>query len=200
MNNVKIKSKLLLLLFSLSCYCQNENIVSLGINVIDDSFTSTYNPINISETWHIGKIPSYFSFSKKVMDRTFLEIQILSNNYKKGKLVDGSILLTEKKYMSIDFFTKYRIFHSDEDTYSFDPFVALGTGYTSIGKTEHYTINYGLGLYFWFPKSKYCDCSYNRSKRGNLGILISTFGKSSFKQSIYGNQIQHTLGLVYRFK
>ena len=54
----------------------------LGINVIDDSFTSTYNPINISETWHIGKIPSYFSFSKKVMDRTFLEIQILSNNYK----------------------------------------------------------------------------------------------------------------------
>jgi OOP family OmpA-OmpF porin len=200
MNTEKNKSKLVLLLFCLSSYCQNENMVSLGINVIDDSFTSTYNPINISETWHIGKIPSYFSFSKKVMDRTFLEIQILSNNYNIGKLVDGSILLTDKKYMSIDLFTKYRIFHSDEDTYSFDPFVALGTGYTAIEKTEHYTINYGLGLYFWFPKSKYCDCSIYRNKRGNFGILISTFGKSSFKQSLYGNQIQHTLGLVYRFK
>ena len=78
MNNVKIKPKLLLLLFSLSGYCQNENIVSLGINVIDDSFTSTYNPINISETWHIGKTPSYFSFSKK--EEATLHISKRGNN------------------------------------------------------------------------------------------------------------------------
>lgn len=201
---MRIITRIFAFLICTSIYSQNETMFSLGMNIVDDSFTSTYNPLNTSESWNIGKIPSYFSLSSEIIDRTFLEVQISSNEYQKGKLVNGNILLTNKKYFSVDFLTKFKLLHSDKYTALssslFDPFISLGTGYTTIEKIDYYTINYGIGFYFWFPKSKYCNCHFNGNNGGNLGVLFSSLAKSSFKQSLYGNQIQHNFGLVYRFK
>lgn len=182
-------------------YGQQEILVSLGSNVVDDSFTSYYKPFNISEQWHAGKLPSYFSFSTEIATRLFLEFQLSSNYYEKGKLVNGSILLTDKNYFAMDFLSKYRLLNPNYNflnTALFDPFVSVGIGNSKIDKTDFYTLNYGLGSYFWFPKSKYCNCTFNNKFPGNIGVLISGLGKSSFSQSLNGNQIQYAFGLVCR--
>jgi hypothetical protein len=172
------------------------------MNIVEDSFTSTYNPFNISESWNIGKIPSFVSFSSEIIDRTFLEVQISSNEYQKGKFVNGKILQTNNKYFSIDLLAKYKLFDPYDNilnTSLIDPFISLGIGNTRIEKLEFTTLNYGFGMYLWMPKSRYCNCSFDGNTGGNFGFLISTLAKSSLKQDIYGNQIQHVFGLVYRF-
>lgn len=99
------------------------------------------------------------------------------------------------------FLSKYRLLNPNYNflnTSLLDPFIAVGIGNTKIDKTDFYTLNYGLGSYFWFPKSKYCNCTFNTNNPGNIGVLISALGKSSFNQSLYGNQIQYAFGLVCR--
>ena len=144
---MKILIRIFIILIYTSNYSQNETIFSVGINIVDDSFTSTYNPLNTSESWNIGKVPSYLSISSELIDRTFLEVQISSNEYQKGKLVNGSILLSEKKYFSIDIHAKYKLFQPYNNilnTRLIDPFILVGFGNTRIAKSEHTTLNYGL--------------------------------------------------------
>lgn len=189
-------------LFSATMYCQNKNVVSLGMNIVDDSFTSNSNPFNVSEEWNVGNFPSYFNYSGELLDRTYIEFNVSTNEYKKGKLVNGSFILKEMKYFAIDFTVKYKLLNPDYNFLSsnvFDPFLTIGLGETKIDKFNFYTINYGCGFYFWFPKSKYCNCASNSNQGGNFGLIITTLGKSSMDQAAYGNQIQHSFGLAFRF-
>jgi hypothetical protein len=50
----------------------------------------------------------------------------------------------------------------------------------------------------WFEKYESC-CSNSDGILNHLGVIFQTMGKSSIDQKTYGNQIQHTFGIVYRF-
>jgi hypothetical protein len=188
----------MLFLITSSIYCQNGSYISVGMNVIDDSFTSSYNPFEVYKTWHTGRLPSYFSITNQIGKRVLLELQVTTNTYDKGKLVDGNLLTASKKYFSTDLLAKYMLISSDDDSFLFDPFIVTGAGYTTIDTSKFYTINYGVGLYYWFNNSNYCNCNYGNQSGGEFGMLFSSIAKSSIEQDLYGNQIQYNLGLVYR--
>jgi hypothetical protein len=191
-------------MFSLNLtFCQNNStILAIGTSVIDDSFTSNYKPLNIDEQWHVGKIPSHLSISSTLLKNVNLGFTISKNNYRVGKLVNGSNLSQEIDYLAFDILLQYKIIDRINNLSSwsfFEPFVNLGVGSTKLGKSEFITINYGFGFYLWIPIDSGCNCSWNKSQVSNFGIIINTIGKSSFKQNIDGNQIQHSLGICYRY-
>jgi archaellum component FlaF (FlaF/FlaG flagellin family) len=183
-------------------YSQNKStILGIGSNVIDDTFTANYKPFNISEQWNVGKVPSYLSVSSELINRIYIGFSITTNEYKTGKLVNGTFVLKDKDYFAIDLLANYQLLNPDNTSTRwsfFDPFVTLGLGTTTLDAQEFKTVNYGFGFYIWFPRSRNCNCSINSNERSNWGIIISSIGKSSFEQNIHGNQIQHTVGLCYK--
>lgn len=188
--------------FSQNTFLSREKIVlGIGGNIIDDSFTSTFNPVASAEQWNTSLQPSHFSLGIEVANRTFIEIASGTNNYKKGKLVDGKILLEDGSYAALDLALKYKLINPTTTSYGhpkIDPFVSLGGGQTKINQVKRLTINYGFGFYIWFAKSKNCKCYSNTSDVSRLGLIFQTQGKSSLNQKKYGNQIQHVFGFVYR--
>lgn len=187
--------------FQSTLMSQEKIVLTLGGNIIDDSFTSTFNPVASSEQWNSSIKPSYFSLAIEVANRTFIEIASGTNSYKKGKLVDGNILLEDGNYAALDLALKYKLINPSTTSYGhpkIDPFVSVGTGQTKINQEKRLTINYGFGLYIWFAKSKNCNCYSNTSDVSRLGLIFQTQGKSSLNQKKYGNQIQHVFGFVYR--
>lgn len=176
--------------------------VAIGSNVIDDTFTANYNPFNVNEQWNIGKLPSYFSVSSEFSEKTAVEIMVSTNEYKKGKLVNGTLLDTKKNHFSLDVFFQYKLvgrYSNFINKEIFDPFFKIGMGETKIENSSFFTINYGLGAYIWLPAFNNCNCALDGNSSSNIGIIIGTTGKSSFQQKVNGNQIQHAIGVCYRF-
>lgn len=177
-------------------------IIAVGSNVVDDTFTANYKPFNMAEQWNIGKFPSYFSLSSELVERKVFEIMISTNVYEKGKLVNGKILENEMDYFALDFFFQYNFIGEDSNFINnklLDPFIKIGIGETKIESNSFFTINYGLGTYIWIPAFSNCNCALDGISTSDLGIIIGTMGKSSFQQNVNGNQLQHTIGICYRF-
>jgi hypothetical protein len=174
--------------------------INVGMNIIDDSFTKKHVLIDAEEKWHSTFIPSYFGINMLLTEKTSVEGNISYNKYKKNKLVDGEFLKEEKIYFAIDVNAKYDFsdltWHSDY-LYFLSPYVFGGPGLTTIEDEPRLTMNYGFGTYIWFK-----DFAFTRQNNeilSHFGVFIQTQGKSSFKQKIYGNQIQHSFGLAYKF-
>lgn len=174
----------------------------LGTNVIDDSFTLKNMLFNIEEEWNVLPYPSYLAYNRKITDHILFETALTLNHYQKGKLVDGLYLTKEQRYFALDVACKYNLNalnNGNEIIPGIEPFVALGSGITSIDNLPRPTINYGVGLHVWFADLVNCECNRQNNILTDFGLLFQTHGKSSFEQNKYGNQIQHTFGLVYRY-
>lgn len=79
----------------------------------------------------------------------------------------------KKKYFSVDILTKYLLFQSrNYNSNLVVPFVALGMGNTKIEKQEFYTINCGVGSYFWFSDDENCNCHLLKTIRVILGYYL----------------------------
>lgn len=203
-NNIKnFVVSLILLSFNIALSQNNHTILAIGASFIDDSFTSSYKPLNIDEQWQIGKIPSFISVSSTIAKNTNLGFAISTNDYSVGKLVNGSYITEKTDYLAIDILVQYKIIdrsYNFSNWSFFEPFINIGVGSTKLGKSDFITLNYGFGFYLWIPKAVGCNCSWNNNEVSNFGLIINTIGKSSFKQNTDGNQIQHSLGICYRFK
>lgn len=127
---------------------------------------------------------------------------VSTNVYKKGKLVNGKILDIEMDYFALDVFFQYKPIGKYSNLINnklLDPFIKIGIGKTKIENNSFFTINYGLGTYIWLPAFSNCNCDLNATGTSDLGIIIGTSGKSSLQQKVNGNQVQHVIGLCYRF-
>ena len=205
------KNNLLFVLFTIFCLSQMsfsqsrynsvyENKFIVGINIIDDTFTKTHNAFNYDQQWNVAAYPSYFGYNRVISDKISVEGIFTMNNYEAKKLVDGLFIPVEQKYYAFDLNAKYNlssVIYNIDRLSNFEPFVAFGAGITSIDSESRPTINYGFGTYIWFQKYENKCCS--ESIFNNLGLIFQTMGKSSIDQKKYGNQIQHTFGIVYRF-
>jgi hypothetical protein len=213
-NNAFSKTKLtsiFVVFFNLLCvnqlsYSQSrynsvyENKLILGMNIIDDSFTKTHNAFNYDQQWNVAAYPSFFGYNYLISENISIEGMLSMNKYNAKKLVDGVYIPTERKYHAFDFNAKYNLsslIYDYDSLSNFEPFIAIGAGITSIENKSRSTINYGFGTYIWLNKYENKCCS--ESILNNLGFVFQTMGKSSLDQNTYGNQIQHTFGVVFRF-
>lgn len=180
----------------------NKNIITVGINIIDDSYTSKHQSFN-REEWNITKYPSYFSYNRAISDKISIEGAFSFNKYKISKLVDGNYIKENKDYAAMDLSLKYNFLNglntNSNFLANFSPFIMAGLGTTSKGNQQYANINYGAGFYYWFNSSDNCNCSIKSSSLGTLGLIFQTMGKSSFDNKQYGNYIQHSMGIAYRF-
>ncbi|MFC4740013.1 hypothetical protein ACFO3U_08400 [Flavobacterium ponti] len=180
----------------------SKNRILIGFNIIDDSFTLKNKLFNIQEEWNASAYPSYFRYGTKASESLFFDISLSFSTYKKGKLVDGYYISSDRNYSAFDIGLKYNLNtlnNNFEIIPGVEPIVSFGLGFTSIDDDIRPTLNYGVGFYFWFSSLENCDCKIDDSWADNFGILFQTQGKSSFEQKIYGNQIQHVFGIVYAY-
>ncbi len=178
--------------------------LSLGTNMVDDSFFSAYNPFKFEEQWNFGKPVSAIKFGVDIQYKWILEVSYSSNTYKAGKKVNGQILNTTKSFSSYDVQTKYYWSDENMDNDFFEkahPFVGLGLGNVTINRVNQYGFNYSMGLMLWLFNWDDCNCRYikNHDKLQRLGLLLQANGKSAFNQDKYGNLIEYQLMLVYKF-
>jgi hypothetical protein len=172
-----------------------------GLNVVDDS----------ADPFGFFKDPSEkgnFSFPIAIyteynISSVFsLSAAISSNTYSTGKVIDSKYIIDgDAKYIATDIFGRI-YFRNFFKTVVFDPYIALGTGFTKVGSykisgdmenpdeiievpaTNRFTANAGFGFNFWFTK--------------NWGANLNLTGKWVInKQEYTSNHKQYSLGLVY---
>jgi OmpA-OmpF porin, OOP family len=175
--------------------------ILFGVNIIDDSFSLGKDLFDVKNKYNIVPYPSYFGASYQLNDDFTIESTISLNNYKVGKLVDGERITKEMRYYAVDSNFKYDFSNLDWNYQiipQLNPYLLAGMGITSIDDKIRATVNYGIGTYFWFEL--FSDKEYDESILYNIGIVIQIQGKSSFEQKIFGNQLEHSLAIVYRFQ
>ncbi len=200
--------KILVLFVSLSAFAQIReqedypNRFSVGINIIDDTYTKTRKVSDYTKQWNSAVYPSRFGYERWINESFGVEASLSLNKFKKGKLIDGYINPQDLSHLAIDLNGKYYLNNAISAVFNYDleyePFIVAGLGHTSIETFDSYqNINYGLGVIFWFgPKQK----SFVRGNFLNsLGFYAQTLGKSSFDQEKFGNEIQYSAGLMYKF-
>lgn len=175
--------------------------VTIGMNIVEDSFSTQRSVFNNSQNWNLVSYPSYFGISTFIGERFILEAAYTINQYEKGSLIDGKIITDKMDYLALDATVKFNLKSTESENAfltNLDPFIGVGLGYTEIATDGHATFNYGLGTYIWL--NEFSDWFNGSSKHVSaIGFVIQTQGKSSFEQQKFGNQIQHSFGLVYRF-
>lgn len=197
----------LALFFSLNIYGQGfpKIYASVGVSVVDDSFSSTYNPFEFDKQWNIGGFPSVFKLGFDFRKQWIVEGSYSVNTLKSGKLVNGKILKSDRDFKSYEMQVKYYL---GGEKYRLNileyvnPFIAAGYGNTTINNVSRGNFVYGFGTYIWLYNRKDCDCNYikKRSKDIIVGLLLQTVGKSSISlESVSGNQIEHNASIVVKF-
>ena len=202
-----IKYILLFLMYCTSIYAQDRYKskypfkLLIGTNVIDDSYTSLHQPFRFQDNWNVAYYPSYFGAELLLNNYFSVGTAITVNKYAAGKLIDGKVISKAQNYMAFDVYTKIDASDINWKLNVFPhvaPYFIVGLGVSEINSVSRATMNYGLGTYIWF-KLFTDECECENSLLDNLGVFIQTQGKSSFKPAVYGNQIQHSIGIVYRF-
>ena len=161
-------------------------VLGLGYNIVDDSATPFGgNIFNINESWNSTYYPNSISLGKSFKNGLLIKTVASYNKYKIGKLVDGSINLQERDYLAIDVMLSYDLNALIGETGWLDPFVQIGGGYSNIGSLGRTTGNMGFGFNTWL--------------NDNWGLNFNTMGKWGIGEG-KTRQLQHSAGVVYRFK
>ena len=161
-------------------------ILGLGYNAIDDSGNVFEGLFNVGEEWNILPYPSRLSIGKYFKNGLGLEAIGTFNKYKEGKIIDGTVNVTETNYYGLDARITYDLNKIIGQTGWFDPYVGIGAGYTDANNVGRGTYNAIVGFRTWFSD--------------NWGLDFNSSGKWAMSQSNGAtNHIQHAAGIVYQF-
>ena len=181
----------------------------VGYNFINDSYTSNYKFFN-GDNWNFSNA-FVLGHVISLNDYLNLQSQLSNNQYSKGKLVNDNFLRESGNVFSADIMLQFDISYFERDYRSLyfryiKPFVTIGFGGTLVDEAisditfkERFTYNYGIGGYFWFDSIDEANYMRKSDFVNNLGLISQISGKSSFQQNVYGNYIQITFGLIYRY-
>ena len=192
-----------------------------GVNVVDDSGTKGKDFFNTSENWNMTS-PFMVSIEYYIDNQFSLVATGSMNKYVEGKNIDNTGLIIkdfEPDYLAIDLAT--RLYFGDLFTsYTFDPYIFLGAGYTTIGayksvpfeenslRTDldhiaidengfydvpeigRVTINGGIGFNYWFAET--FGLNFNFATK--LGMAS---GEYKTGPNSVSNQTQFSLGVIY---
>ncbi len=186
--------------------------ISAGLNFINDSFTTNYNPFG-SVAW--VKYPSKITAERIVLYNLSLEGSLSYNKYDAGTIVDGIGIEYDRKYYAADANFKYNLsdfaYNVIKLNEHIEPYVMAGLGVTLYKddygfRDRKLNIDFGGGVNFWF----YTGSDYNFDRRNaykRLGIYVQALAKKTIYDpgivnnvSLTGNHIQFSTGLIYRFR
>lgn len=172
-------------------FSQNESkfLVTSGLSIIDDNFTTNYNPVDVSEHWHFGY---YLGMEYALSKGVSFSLSYSFNAYEEGKQVDGSLLEEDSEFHFINLKMGYRFQEVLNLNPAIDPFAFIGIGNINLYDEDRFVFNLGLGLRYWIPIT-IARRLYSRK----LAIEVSSSGILNYEIPDYGRQIQHQLGIIY---
>ncbi|WP_435625398.1 OmpA family protein [Flagellimonas sp.] len=160
-------------------------MVSLGINVVDDSGDEFGNLLDIRDGWNAVPFPSRISIGRYFQNGIGLEAIGSYNQYQEGKIVDNVVIAEDIDYFGIDFRLSYDLNQILGETGFFDPYVGIGAGYTDANNQGRGTYNAVVGFRTWFSD--------------RWGVDFNSTGKWAMSTENASNHIQHAIGVVYQF-
>ncbi len=160
-------------------------MVSLGINIVDDSGDEFGNLFDIKDGWNAVPFPSRISIGRYFDNGLGLEAIGTYNKYKEGKIVDNVVNPTDVNYLGLDFRVSYDLNMILGEMGFFDPYIGIGAGYTDANNQGRGTYNAILGFRTWFSD--------------HWGLDFNTTGKWAMDTENASNHIQHAVGVAYRF-
>lgn len=157
-------------------------------HVVDDDGKPFQNLFNPSTAWNFLYYPSRLTIDKYYKDGFSFQLEFAYNQFTSGKSINNEVIKTNWTFFSSDLNAKYDLNELMGPTNWFDPYVALGMGFTSrsgAAKPSTITSNMGLGANFWVYE--------------NLGFSLQTMAKFSMIEGT-SNYLHHSVGLVYKIK
>jgi OmpA-OmpF porin, OOP family len=165
-------------------------IVGLGFNFVNDNPEIFNRFWFIEERWNAPYFPSRLSLERNLKYGMALGGNLSYNQYRPGKLVQGSILQSGGHLIMIDVYFKYRFNMNYKRVEWFDPYVAIGTGYTARLHPWYQNaihLSGAVGSNFWLSKT--------------IGVQLETsvkFGLGAQFPAERTNYSQHSISLLYR--
>ncbi|MGZ0016860.1 OmpA family protein [Yeosuana sp. AK3] len=159
-------------------------IAGIGFNIVDDSDDVFHRLLDVNDAWNAVPYPSRLSIGRYFKNGLGIEAIASYNKYKKGKIVDGLPLESNKNYYAIDSRLSYDLNKIIGQTAWFDPYIGAGIGYTHANDISRGTYNAVLGFRAWF--------------NDKIGLDVNSSGKWTMNPDLT-NHLQHAIGLVYRF-
>ncbi len=189
----------LVFLFSLNLSAQDQEIeltkkdsivqsfwlVSLGINIVDDSGDEFGDLLDLSDGWNTVPFPSRISVGRYFENGLGIEAIGTYNRYKEGKIVDNAPIAEDVDYLGLDLRLSYDLNMILGETGFFDPYIGIGVGYTDANNQGRGTYNAIVGFRTWFSD--------------HWGLDFNSTGKWTMNTANSSNHIQHALGVAYRF-
>ncbi|WP_422859620.1 OmpA family protein [Flagellimonas sp. S174] len=160
-------------------------MVSLGMNVVDDSGDEFGNLLDIRDGWNAVPFPSRISVGRYFQNGIGLEAIGTYNQYKEGKIIDNVVNTEDIDYFGIDFRISYDLNQIVGETGFFDPYVGIGAGYTDANNQGRGTYNAVVGFRTWLSD--------------RVGLDFNSTGKWAMSTENATNHIQHAIGVVYQF-
>ena len=162
--------------------------ISAGFNIVDirtpDNFESVLKDYSGAQDWNLVPYPSKLTVERSLNKNFSMQLGLSLNKIEKGFGWEENDPLTDDKFFAVDAKAKYDLNNLVGETAWFDPYVALGIGYSKIGANGDFKVNGSYGANFWVFE--------------NVGLNL----ESSYNHAFNDNNtdyFQHSAGIVYRF-
>jgi hypothetical protein len=133
---------------------ENKWVVGLGMNAIDFFPSNGVGPVtgnfngfgnelfNVEDHWNRASPPK-INLTRHIWKSISLDLA-----YTRNKIYNiGDFRVDDLPYSAVDLSIQYNILRNNE---KFNPYLLIGTGYTSIEDKGAGTFNSGLGIKYWF--------------------------------------------------
>lgn len=160
-----------------------------GASVIDDSFTSDYNPFSVSDRWNFG----YYLGTEMNLNSDFsVQLMYANNFYTDGTIVDGRSIEDSYTYQSFSVNASYNLQNTFRLIKELEPYVLVGMGTQFAQKEQREIMNLAVGTRYWFLSSRYGRNFHDFAIDFRIG------GVWILPRNDNGRLVHATLGISYR--
>ena len=178
-------------------YKNTDWCIGLGFNIVDDNNHRFDKLFDVKDSWNMAPFPSRINIEKKSNYGLSVDLAMSYNVYKKNNLIQGKISNYNRNYFATDLLIKYDLNELIGETGWFNPFIAIGGGYTMISADRKVrqgdiktpaqniiTLNGGIGSNFWISPQ--------------VAISVQALGKWNASNN-QGNHTQYAMGIIFKF-
>jgi OOP family OmpA-OmpF porin len=178
-------------------YKNTDWCIGLGFNIVDDNNHRFDKLFDVKDSWNMAPFPSRINIEKMFNYGLSVDLAMSYNVYKKNNLIQGRLANYNRNYFATDLLIKYDLNELIGETGWFNPFIAIGGGYTMISADRKVsqgdvktpaqniiTLNGGIGSNFWISPQ--------------LAISVQALGKWNASNN-QGNHSQYVMGVIFKF-
>lgn len=157
-------------------------------HVVDDDGNPFKYLFDVNKTWNFFPYPTRLTIDGYYKAGFSFQGEFSYNQYKTGKRIQNEFIPGTWTFFSADMHVKFDLNEVIGSTNWFDPYVAMGHGYTmrsGAPKPNSFNFNAGLG--------------FNIMIFENLGFNVQTMAKFSMIEGT-SNYLHHNVGVIYRIE